>query len=154
MAFLSPLPLRVSHVRCDLQVGVTRGPVLLYCRSRGFCHLFTRGGQREGEEWCRIVNSITVRGGVSENRAPRESSAERLSPKPPRSTATSSVIVDQGGRPGTDQRTRPPGPPAPARRPDGIFRVISIRGRSVITYSKVHVGPPSPRPSFCPRRGD
>jgi len=54
------------------------------------------------EEWHRIVNSITARGDVSAQGAPRESHTERLSPKPPRSTANSSVIADQT-RPQTDQ---------------------------------------------------
>lgn len=54
------------------------------------------------EEWHRIVNSITVREDVSAQGAPRESHTERLSPKPPRSTANSSVIADQT-RPQTDQ---------------------------------------------------
>lgn len=54
------------------------------------------------EEWRGIVNSITARGDVSAQGAPRESHTERLSPKPPRSTAISSVIVDQT-RPQTDQ---------------------------------------------------
>lgn len=54
------------------------------------------------EEWHRIVNSITAREDVSAQGAPRESHTERLSPKPPRSTANSSVITDQT-RPQTDQ---------------------------------------------------
>lgn len=54
------------------------------------------------EEWLTIVNSITAREDVSAQGAPRESHTERLSPKPPRSTANSSVIVGQT-RPQTDQ---------------------------------------------------
>lgn len=54
------------------------------------------------EEWHGIVNSITAPEGVSAQGAPRESHSERLSPKPPRSTANSSVISDQT-RPRTDQ---------------------------------------------------
>lgn len=54
------------------------------------------------EEWHGIVNSITAPEGVSAQGAPRESHTERLSPKPPRSTANSSVISDQT-RPRTDQ---------------------------------------------------
>lgn len=45
----------------------------------------------------RIVNSITACGDVSAQGAPRESRTERLSPKPPRSTANSSVISEQTG---------------------------------------------------------
>lgn len=41
-----------------------------------------------------IVNSITAQEDVRAQGAPRESHTERLSPKPPRSTANSSVIVD------------------------------------------------------------
>lgn len=54
------------------------------------------------EEWFRIVNSITVWRDVSAQGAPRESHCERLSPKPPRSAANSSVIMDQPG-PQADQ---------------------------------------------------
>lgn len=60
------------------------------------------------EEWHGIVNSITAPEGVSAQGAPRESHTERLSPKPPRSTANSSVISDQT-RPRTDQPCTHPG---------------------------------------------
>lgn len=60
------------------------------------------------EEWHGIVNSITAPEGVSAQGAPRESHTERLSPKPPRSTANSSVISDQTG-PRTDQPCTHPG---------------------------------------------
>lgn len=60
------------------------------------------GAVYTGEEWRSIVNSITAREDVSAQGAPRESRAERLSPKPPRSTANSSVIADQT-RPQPDQ---------------------------------------------------